>query len=217
LPARFFDRSEHVRSLVQLDVQRRAARPDRDAAAQPEMTNADLITGCRVFFDDWFGLLRVLVVGTLAYIGLVAFLRVSGKRTLSKMNAFDFVVTVAMGSTLATAMLSKGVVLLEALLAFALLIGLQWLVAWVAVRSDRFKSLIKSQPTLLFHDRQLLHDALNRERVVEGEVLAAARSAGRDDLDGVAAVVLETDGTLSVVSRSPGEPSSLGPTAAHPA
>jgi uncharacterized membrane protein YcaP (DUF421 family) len=181
------------------------------------MTKAELIAGCSVFFEDWFGLLRVFVVGTLAYIGLVTFLRVSGKRTLSKMNAFDFVVTVAMGSTLATAMLSKGVVLLEALLAFALLIGLQWLVAWAAVRSDRFTSLIKSQPTLLFHDRHLLDDALKRERVVEGEVLAAARSAGRDDLDGVAAVVLETDGTLSVVNRSPGEPTSLGPTSATPA
>jgi uncharacterized membrane protein YcaP (DUF421 family) len=54
-----------------------------------------------VLFHSWFGLLRVLVVGTLAYAGLVVFVRISGKRTLSKMNAFDFVVTVAMGSTLA--------------------------------------------------------------------------------------------------------------------
>lgn len=53
-----------------------------------------------MFFDGWSDLLRILVVGSLAYAGLVGFLRVSGKRTLAKMNAFDLVVTVALGSTL---------------------------------------------------------------------------------------------------------------------
>jgi len=54
-----------------------------------------------MFFDSWFGLLRVIVIGTLAYAALIALLRVSGKRSLSKMNAFDLVVTVALGSTFA--------------------------------------------------------------------------------------------------------------------
>jgi uncharacterized membrane protein YcaP (DUF421 family) len=44
-----------------------------------------------VFSDTWAGLVRVLVVGTLAYVGLVLILRVTGKRTLSNMNAFDLV------------------------------------------------------------------------------------------------------------------------------
>ena len=49
-----------------------------------------------MFFSSWQGLLRVLVVGALAYLLLVVLLRVSGKRTLAKMNAFDLVVTVAL-------------------------------------------------------------------------------------------------------------------------
>ena len=77
-------------------------------------------------FSSWAGLLRVLIVGTLAYVALVLLLRVSGKRTLSKMNAFDLVVTVALGSTLATVILSKDVALTEGVTAFALLIGLQF-------------------------------------------------------------------------------------------
>ena len=56
----------------------------------------------RIFFDGWSVLFRTAVVGVLAYVCLIFFLRISGKRTLSKMNAFDFVVTVALGSTLAT-------------------------------------------------------------------------------------------------------------------
>ena len=90
-----------------------------------------------LFFNGWNGLLRTLVIGVFAYAALVGLLRLSGKRTLSKMNAFDLVVTVALGSTLATVLLSKDVALLEGVLAFAVLIGLQFLVTWSSVRARR--------------------------------------------------------------------------------
>ncbi len=86
-----------------------------------------------MFFSTWAGLGRTVIVGVLAYAGLVALLRLSGKRTLAKMNAFDLVVTVALGSTLATILLSKTVPLAEGILAFALLIALQYVIAWLSV------------------------------------------------------------------------------------
>jgi hypothetical protein len=64
-----------------------------------------------MIFDGWFGLPRVVVAGTAAHAALVPLLRVSGKRTLAKLNAFDLVVTVAPGSTLATVLLSESVAL----------------------------------------------------------------------------------------------------------
>ena len=132
-----------------------------------------------MFFDGWQGLLRTLVVGVLAYAALVVFLRLSGKRTLSKMNAFDLVVTVALGSTLATVVLSKDVALAEGLLALALLIALQWVVAWGSQRSKRISGLVKSEPQILYHRGQMIEAALKRERVTPEEIAAAARgSAG---------------------------------------
>ena len=170
-----------------------------------------------MLFDGWYGLLRVLVVGTLAYAALVLLLRVSGKRTLSKMNAFDLVVTVSLGSTLATVLLSKGVALAEGVLAFALLIGLQLAITWLSVRSEAFQGVVKARPRLLLHRGRLLGDALKAERVTVEEVRAAVRSQGVASLAEVDAVVLETDGTFSVLrSVGPGEASALanvaGPT-----
>ena len=81
-----------------------------------------------MLFDSWTGLGRVVLVGALAYVALVLLLRISGKRTLSKLNAFDLVVTVALGSTLATVLLSKSVALAEGVLALGLLIFLQYAV-----------------------------------------------------------------------------------------
>jgi uncharacterized membrane protein YcaP (DUF421 family) len=97
-----------------------------------------------MFFDTWWGLARIIVVGVLAYAALVLLLRVSGKRTLSKMNAFDLIVTVALGSTLATVLLSKDVSLAEGALAFALLIGLQFTVTWLSVRSLAVRRVVKA-------------------------------------------------------------------------
>ncbi len=153
------------------------------------------------FFDSWSAMGRTVVVGALAYLALVVLLRVSGKRTLSKMNAFDLVVTVALGSTLATVLLSTDVALARGVLAFALLIGLQFVITWLSVRSSAVRGFVKAEPTLLVHEGRLLKGAMRRERVTEDELLAALRSQGVAAVEEVEAVVLETDSGFSVVKR----------------
>lgn len=155
-----------------------------------------------MLFGTWDALVRIIVVGVLAYVGLVLLVRVSGKRTLSKMNAFDLVVTVALGSTLATVLLSKTVALAEGVLAFAVLIFLQFVVTWVSVRSPMVRRLVKNEPKLLVYDGRFLQDAMKSERITESEVLAAVREGGMGDLQKVGAAVLETDGNVTVISRS---------------
>ena len=162
-----------------------------------------------MFFDTWSDLGRTVLVGVCAYVALVLMLRVSGNRTLSKLNAFDFVVTVALGSTLATVLLSKDVSLAEGVLAFAVLIGLQFLVTWTSVRSSRINHLVKSEPILLFHQGRFLTGAMHRARIVEQEVVAVLRKQGVARLEAVEAVVLETDGSMSVIHRPEQPPDTL--------
>lgn len=168
------------------------------------------------FFDSWAGLARVAVVGTLAYAGLVIVLRVSGKRTLSKMNAFDFVVTVALGSTLATIILSKDVALAEGILALGVLVGLQFIVTWLSVRSRTISQLVKSDPTMLYYRGEYLQTQMRRMRVVEAEVIAAVRLQGIGSMAEVDAVILETDGTIAVVSGGNAPPTALDSVAGMP-
>jgi uncharacterized membrane protein YcaP (DUF421 family) len=117
------------------------------------------------------------------------------------MNAFDLVVTVALGSTLATVLLSKDVALAEGALAFALLAYLQFFVTWLSMRSRTISGLVKSQPRLLFYRGRFLRDAMRAERVVEEEVRQAIRAQGVADIEKVGAVVLETDGSFSVLTN----------------
>jgi uncharacterized membrane protein YcaP (DUF421 family) len=171
-----------------------------------------------VFFNGWEPLLRTIVVGLLAYASLVLLLRVSGKRTLSKMNAFDFIVTIALGSTLATILLSKEVSLAQGLVAFGLLIGLQFTVTGLSVRSLRVRTLITGEPQMLFYNGAFIQSALRASRVTEDEVLAAIRASGSSDQTTVHAVILETDASFSVVARNTGpvDVSTLDKVRGHP-
>lgn len=153
-----------------------------------------------MIFDSWAELLRVMTLGAAAYLALVTTLRISGKRTLAKMNAFDLVVTVALGSTLATILLSKDVALAEGVVGFLVLVGLQYLIAAMSVRFSWVENLAKSEPKALLHNGVPDEAALRHERVTQEELLSAVRAAGFGGLDLVAAVVLETDGSFSVVS-----------------
>ncbi|MDY6995210.1 MAG: DUF421 domain-containing protein [Actinomycetota bacterium] len=164
-----------------------------------------------MWFDDWSDIVRVLIVGTAAYIGLVALLRVSGKRTLAKLNAFDLVVTVAFGSTLATILLSSDVSYAEGVTALVLLAVLQFVAAMISSRLRLGRAVITARPTLLLRDGAMLDEALREQRISADEIRQAVRAGGAGSLADVAAVVLETDGTLSVISADRlGDGSALG-------
>lgn len=142
-----------------------------------------------MFFQDWEGIVRTVLVGLLAYVTLVLFLRISGKRTLAKLNAFDLVVTVALGSTLSAIVLQESVALAEGATALALLIFAQYLVASFSVRSE---------PALLARNGAFCDQAMKRERVTQDEAISAIRSQGGHSVAQVESLVLESDGTISV-------------------
>lgn len=152
-----------------------------------------------MFFDDPSALLRVATMSVTAYAWLVLVLRISGKRTLAKLNAFDFVVTVALGSTLASAILSKDVTWAQAALAFAMLALLQYAVAQLSRWSNTFHSAVRSNPRLLFLRGRPLEETMRKERIAHSDIRAAARNKGAGNLQSIYAIVLETDGTLSVI------------------
>lgn len=152
-----------------------------------------------MLFDNWDSIGRMVSFGIAAYAGAIVMLRISGSRTLSKMNAFDLVVTVAFGSTLSSILIDGSLSLATGVGALALLVILQFVVAALAVRSVRFRNWITTQPVLLAWDGRALTDAMCKERISIDDIEAALRQRGFVRLDQVLAVVLEADGSLSVV------------------
>ena len=155
-----------------------------------------------IFFNDWQSLLRALILTTLAYFTLILFIRISGKRTLSKMNAFDFLVTVALGSCLATVSINKNIALAEGALVYFTLIFLQFIITWLSVRVKKIKKLITSQPALLLYKGELLGNVMKRERITTEEIYMKARESGITNLNEIDVIVLETTGDITIISKS---------------
>ena len=149
-----------------------------------------------IFFSNWESLLRIPIIGLGAYVGLIIILRISGNRTLSKMNSFDFIITIALGSTFASAILDKSIALLDTLLAFAVLTGLQFTTTWLTVRSKKINELVKSRPVLLYWNNDYLDESMKKAHITKSEVLAGMREQGFSSLDEVGFVVLEANGKI---------------------
>lgn len=154
-----------------------------------------------IFFDSWQSTGRTFVITILAYLILIVVLRVSGKRTLSKMNAFDFIITIALGSSLATVALNKNVALADGALAFLLLIYIQFFITWLSVRIKKVKKIVTSDPTLLLYKGEILSVILKKERLTIEEIYMAARKKGITELKNIDVIVLETTGDITIIPK----------------
>jgi len=155
------------------------------------------------FVEDIFGsfgpVVDTLIGGTFAYIGLIIWLRISGKRTLSKWNSFDYVVTIALGSILASVLVTPSLSVFQTMTSIGLLVTYQFGLTWLSVRSGIVQNVIKAKPSLLLLKGEFIEGSLKRERVAKGEILAAIRLSGCSCVEDIDAVVLETDGSFSVM------------------
>lgn len=156
-------------------------------------------------FESWGALARIAALSTLTYLVVLLLLRVGGNRTLAKTAAFDQVVTVALGSTLATAILSKRTTLADGTAGFLMLVLLQFALAKLILGSRLVQRLVVAKPQVLVQDGQLRRDDLRRARLAESDVHAALRKAGVGRVRDAALVILESDGTFSVVPAREGQ------------
>lgn len=153
-------------------------------------------------FADWIwtsweqaGLVAVSALAMVLVV--IAIIRVVGLRSLSKMSSFDFAVTVAIGSIMASTVATSTPVANGAL-AVASLLGVQAAIAALR-RFASFGAVVDNAPVLLMRDGEFVSSALSSARVTRSDVIAKLREANVLQLSAVRAVVLETTGDISVL------------------
>ncbi len=154
-----------------------------------------------IFFDGWDGLLRILITAPVMYAVVVVFVRLAGKRSTSQMNNFDWVVTVALGSIVGSAVILRDVTIAEASLAIAVLFGVQWMLTAIMPRSELVSGLVKAEPRLLVENGEFRRQAMLDERVTKSEIRAALRRNGLAGVSDAQWVILESDARLSVIPK----------------
>lgn len=154
-----------------------------------------------LFFDSFDKLGRIVIASVLVYFLIVAVTKISGKRSTSQLNNFDWVVTVMIGSIGASTILLEGVPFIEGSASMLILYALQFLVTKTAAISPNFCSFILSEPRIVFYQGQFLPDAMREERLCRQELECAMRAEGINSYDDVEAIVFETDAKLTVIPK----------------
>lgn len=154
-----------------------------------------------LIFDGWQSVLRAALMCLLAYPFLIVLLRVVGKRALSKVSIFDFIITVTYGATLSSIITSDTVSFADGAVILAMLTLLQYLVAKLSVKSKRFGDLIKASPTFLYHSGGFNEELMGRHRLRIEDLRAKVRQQGMSSFEKVEAIVLEGDGSLSIIKK----------------
>jgi uncharacterized membrane protein YcaP (DUF421 family) len=146
-------------------------------------------------------LLRGVLLAAIGMAWVNLLVRVLGLRSFSKMSSIDFVMTVAMGSLVASAAVAGDWAEMGQILAgIAALFALQWAFAKGRRGSNAFQSMVENEPVLLMEHGQVLDAALDATRVARGDLMAKLREADVTRLEDVRAVVLETTGDVSVLT-----------------
>lgn len=143
-------------------------------------------------------MIRIFLVSLATYVSVVIMMRISGKRTLSKLNSFDFIATVGLGSILASTA-TNSIELHKGLVAFASIVFFQFVVSKLTTKYTVVQKAVLFRPTLLFYEGKFIDEALDNERMSKQEIHETIRQNGTDAIENVKAVVLEGEGSLSVI------------------
>ncbi|AIY04547.1 hypothetical protein Plano_0582 [Planococcus sp. PAMC 21323] len=154
-----------------------------------------------LLFDGWKSIFRVAVMCLLAYPFLILLLRLFGKRSLTKVNIFDFIITVTYGATLSSIITSEKVSFADGVVVFVMLTLLQFIVTKLAVKSKSFSDFIKATPTFLYYEDEFNEKLLLKEHLRKEDLRAKVRQEGLSSFEKVEAIVLEGDGSVSVIKK----------------
>jgi uncharacterized membrane protein YcaP (DUF421 family) len=145
---------------------------------------------------------EIVLRTTAVYLALLFGLRLAGKRELGQMTIFDLVVLLLLANAVQNAMVGPDTSLVGGLLAAAVLVGMNLIVAQLGIRWPRLRRFVEGSPTVLILHGEVLARHLQQEGIDREELAAALREHGVADVGQVEMAVLEIDGTISVVPLS---------------
>lgn len=162
----------------------------------------------QLFETSWKSAALIVASTIGIYFSVILLTRICGKRSFSKMSSFDFAMTVAVGSIIATTILSSSVKLIDGIIGVSAVYLLQIAIA-LARRNKVIKKIVDNSPLLLMDGEKILDYNLRKARVSEGDLRSKLREANVTQLSQIKAVIFETTGDISVLHKDDDEPMNL--------
>lgn len=155
-----------------------------------------------LFIHSWQAVIRVAITAIVFYILLVFILKFLGSRSVGNFSVYDFVATLTIGSTISSTLILSEATLLNGLLAVLIFLGLQYLISKITRKWPSVNKALNPTPKVVFFKGDFIEKNLNKARVNKNEVYSSIRMQARTTSDQVYAVIMETNGSLSVITQA---------------
>lgn len=153
----------------------------------------------KYFIDGLDMLPEVIIAAVGIYILILAYTRIFGLKSFSKMSGFDFLNTLAIGNLLAMSIATAKPAPLLGAIIIGLLYFFNYLITLARFKSETIEETLDNSPIFLMRDGAILHDNLEKVKITEDELRGKLREANAFKLAHVKAVILETTGDVSVM------------------
>ncbi|MGX7107976.1 DUF421 domain-containing protein [Facklamia miroungae] len=161
-----------------------------------------LLNQPNLLFNSYQDIWRVVISGILFYFFLIIVLNISGKRSITNLSMYDYIVTLALGSLVSSAIILKSVSFMDGVVGVLILLALQFLITYLTRFNVGLFRFLNPAPSVLFYKGTFVEENLRKNRATKDEVYAAIRSQGQTTSDQIFAVVLESNGNLSVIKSA---------------
>ena len=143
-----------------------------------------------------------VIRGLVVYVFLLIVFRLAGKRTLAQATNFELVLLLIISETVQQAMVDNDHSVTNGFLLILTLIACTVVLSVLKQRLPRLEKWLDDVPLIIFEHGHLHHDRMNKLRVNEQDILAAAREhRGLQNLDEVKYAIVERDGQISIIPK----------------
>jgi uncharacterized membrane protein YcaP (DUF421 family) len=140
--------------------------------------------------------LRALTI----YLILLVIFRLSGKRGLSEVTTFDFILLLIISEATQNALLGNDYSVTNAFIVIVTLVTIDVVLSMVTSRSTKVEKLLSDVPTIVVDDGRVLDDRMAKLRMSVDDILEQARVAhGLERLDQIKYAVVERNGVVSII------------------
>ena len=146
-------------------------------------------------------MLILFLRAVLLYVFILFILRMTGKRQIADLQPFDLIITMAIADLASTAIADTDIPLLYSVVPILALYLVQQAVAFLSLRSRRFRTFVCGSPLLLVREGVLQEGIMQQANYTISDLSDHLRAQQVFDLKSVQYAILETNGSLSVLEK----------------
>ena len=149
---------------------------------------------------------QTIISSTIAIIALFILARIMGKKQMSQLNFFDYVIGITIGSIASEYAVVRDIHLAEGLTALVVVSLFSILVSYISVKSYRGRKILDGTPVILIENGKIMERNMQKVKLNINDLLEECRQKNIFDIADVEFAILETSGRLSILPRSQNRP-----------